>query len=55
MFRTLLNYFGFIANQEYVAQRSLLVDVDKGIISREELFARGEVLFEERLEGALVH
>ena len=44
-----------IVNQEHVAQRSLLADVDKGIISREELFARGEVLFEERLEGALVH
>ena len=38
-----------------VAQRSLLVDVDKGTISREELFARGEVLFEERLEGDLGH
>ena len=44
-----------IVNQEYAAQRSLLADVDKGIISRKELFASGEVLFAERLKGALVH
>ncbi len=44
-----------IVNQEYAAQRSLLADVDKGTISNEELFACGEVLFEERLAGALVH
>ena len=40
-----------IENKEYGAQRSLLVDVDAGSISKEEFFARAEELFEERLLG----
>ena len=40
-----------IRNTEYAAQRALLADVDAGIVSREELFARAEELLEERLLG----
>ena len=40
-----------IENREYVAQRSLLADVDAGKISKEELFARGEQLLNERLQA----
>jgi pyruvate-ferredoxin/flavodoxin oxidoreductase len=41
-----------IANREYIAQRSVLADVDAGRISKEELFARGEQLLKEHLEAA---
>ena len=40
-----------IRNTEYAAQRALLADVDAGVVSREELFARAEELLEERLLG----
>ena len=40
-----------IRNTEYAAQRALLADVDAGIVSRDELFARAEELLEERLLG----
>jgi pyruvate-ferredoxin/flavodoxin oxidoreductase len=40
-----------IANQEYAAQRALLADVDAGTVSKEELFERGEELFEELVLG----
>ena len=40
-----------IENKEYGAQRSLLADVDAGRLSKEELFERGEELFEERVLG----
>jgi pyruvate-ferredoxin/flavodoxin oxidoreductase len=38
-----------IVNREYVAQRSILADVDAGRITKDELFARGEELIRERL------
>ena len=41
-----------IENKEYKAQRSILADVDAGKISKEELFARGDELLRERVEGA---
>ena len=40
-----------IQNTEYAAQRAILADVDAGIISQEELFARAEALLEERVLG----
>ena len=40
-----------IENKEYGAQRSLLEDVDAGRVAKEELFTRGEELFEERVLG----
>ena len=40
-----------IRNAEYAAQRALLADVDAGLVSREELFARAEELLEERVLG----
>ena len=42
-----------IENKEYGAQRSLLEDVDAGRVAKEELFARGEELFEERVLGPI--
>jgi pyruvate-ferredoxin/flavodoxin oxidoreductase len=44
-----------IENREYIAQRSVLADVDAGKISKEELFARGEQLVKERLPSPAVH
>ena len=40
-----------IQNTEYAAQRAVLADVDAGLISKEELFERGEELLEQRLLG----
>ncbi|MFL2434292.1 MAG: hypothetical protein ACJ0H0_05265, partial [Vicinamibacterales bacterium] len=40
-----------IVNKEYLAQRTLLADVDSGTVSKEEFFARAEELHEERLLG----
>jgi len=40
-----------IVNKEYKAQRSILADVDAGKISKEDLFARGEQLLNERLRA----
>jgi pyruvate-ferredoxin/flavodoxin oxidoreductase len=40
-----------IMNKEYVAQRSIVADVDAGRVSCEELFARAEELMQERLAG----
>jgi pyruvate-ferredoxin/flavodoxin oxidoreductase len=40
-----------IRNKEYLAQRSILADFDAGKLSRDELFARGEVLLKERMKG----
>jgi pyruvate-ferredoxin/flavodoxin oxidoreductase len=42
-----------IVNKEYLAQKSILADVDAGKLSLEELFAHGEELLQERL-GNLV-
>ncbi|MBI1740610.1 MAG: oxidoreductase, partial [Candidatus Koribacter versatilis] len=41
-----------IENQEYIAQRSILADVDAGKISKEELFTCGEQLLKERAQTA---
>jgi pyruvate-ferredoxin/flavodoxin oxidoreductase len=41
-----------IVNKDYVAQRSILADVDAGKISKEDLFARGEQLLRDRLQPA---
>ena len=38
-------------NIEYLAQRTLLEEVDSGTLSKEELFARAEELLEERILG----
>src|SRR5437660_7086805 len=38
-----------IENREYRAQRAVLADVDAGKISKEDLFARAEVLIKERM------
>jgi pyruvate-ferredoxin/flavodoxin oxidoreductase len=43
-----------IENREYIAQRSILADVDAGKISKDELFARGEQLLKERLQSTNV-
>lgn len=40
-----------IRNREYLAQRSILAEVDSGKLAREELFARGEELLRERAKG----
>jgi pyruvate-ferredoxin/flavodoxin oxidoreductase len=40
-----------IENKEYQAQRSILVDVDAGKVSREDLFTRAEELLKERLNS----
>ena len=40
-----------IVNKEYLAQRTLLSEVDAGTVSHDELFSRAEELFEERLLG----
>ena len=40
-----------IQNTEYAGQRAVLADVDAGIISKEELFAGGEELLEQRVLG----
>ena len=40
-----------IENVEYLAQRTLLDDVDSGRLSKEELFDRAEELLEERILG----
>ena len=40
-----------IQNTEYAAQRAILADVDAGIISKEDLFARAGELMEERVLG----
>ena len=40
-----------IENVEYLAQRTLLEEVDSGRLSKEELFARAEELLEERILG----
>jgi pyruvate-ferredoxin/flavodoxin oxidoreductase len=40
-----------IVNKEYVAQRTLLADLDAGKITREELFARGPEMMEELITG----
>ena len=40
-----------IQNAEYAGQRAVLADVDAGLISREDLFARGEELLEQRILG----
>jgi len=42
---------GRIENKDYKAQRSILADGDAGSLSKEELFARGEELMEERVAG----
>ncbi|MAW64054.1 MAG: oxidoreductase [Acidobacteria bacterium] len=42
-----------IVNKEYVAQRTLLADVDAGKVTTEELFARGPEMAEEILTGAV--
>jgi pyruvate-ferredoxin/flavodoxin oxidoreductase len=39
-----------IENREYLAQRSILADVDAGKLSKEELFARGAELVRERMQ-----
>lgn len=39
-----------VENKEYKAQRALLVDVDAGKITQEELFTRARELMKERLE-----
>jgi hypothetical protein len=41
-----------IVNKDYVAQKSILADVDAGKISQEELFARGQYLVKERQRPA---
>jgi len=41
-----------IVNKDYVAQRSILADVDAGKISKEELLAHGEQLLMNRLQPA---
>ena len=40
-----------IQNTEYAAQRALLADVDAGVVTKDEIFARGEELMEERMLG----
>ena len=40
-----------IQNTEYAAQRAILADVDAGVLSKEELFARAGELMEERELG----
>jgi pyruvate-ferredoxin/flavodoxin oxidoreductase len=40
-----------IRNKEYLAQRSILAEVDAGKLSKEELFARGEALLKERMKS----
>ncbi|MEE2965726.1 MAG: 2-oxoacid:acceptor oxidoreductase family protein, partial [Acidobacteriota bacterium] len=40
-----------IVNKEYVAQRTLLADLDAGKVTREELFARGPEMAEELITG----
>jgi pyruvate-ferredoxin/flavodoxin oxidoreductase len=40
-----------IVNKEYIAQRTLLADVEAGTVSKDELFSRAEELFAERLLG----
>jgi len=47
----LLQSKGGIVNKEYVAQRTLLADVDAGKVTREELFARGPEMMEELIAG----
>ena len=42
-----------IVNKEYIAQRTLLADVDSGEISREELFEYGPKLFDELVLGTV--
>jgi pyruvate-ferredoxin/flavodoxin oxidoreductase len=39
-----------IENREYLAQRSILADVDSGKLSKQELFARAEELLRERMQ-----
>ena len=41
-----------IVNKDYVAQKSILAEVDGGKLSREELFARGQYLVKERQRPA---
>src|SRR5262249_19607197 len=41
-----------IENKDYKAQRALLADVDAGKVSREDLFARGVELLNERIPAA---
>ena len=41
-----------IENREYKAQRALLADVDAGKISKEDLFAHGELMLKERIQAA---
>ena len=40
-----------IVNAEYKAQRAVLADVDAGKISKDELFANGRALVQERMKG----
>ena len=47
----LLQSKGGIVNEEYVAQRTLLADVDAGNITREDLFARGPEMLDELIAG----
>jgi pyruvate-ferredoxin/flavodoxin oxidoreductase len=44
-----------IENREYLAQRSILADVDAGTLPLAELFARGEQLIRERMRPAPIH
>jgi pyruvate-ferredoxin/flavodoxin oxidoreductase len=44
-----------VENREYIAQRSILADVDAGKISKEDMFARAEQLLKERMPGAVAH
>jgi len=39
--------------KDYAAQRQLLADVDAGKITRDELFARGPEMIEERIAGTV--
>ena len=49
---SMLQSMAGIVNKDYVAQKSILADVDAGKISREELFARGQYLVKERQRPA---
>ncbi len=42
-----------IVNREYQAQKAILAEVDKGTLSKDELFARGHEIIRERLAGAV--
>ncbi|MBI4886765.1 MAG: 2-oxoacid:acceptor oxidoreductase family protein, partial [Acidobacteria bacterium] len=44
-----------IENREYKAQRALLVDVDAGKVSKDDLFAHGPLLLKERMPAPAGH